>query len=81
MDTKSLFVGLLLGVALCLLVVFFMDKEAKAAAPIGQVRFQMTEPGDNNYVFVINQGTGDVYRLLERRGKWSWNKIATGPPR
>ncbi len=76
MDSKSLIIGLLVGVVLCLAVIVVNDTTKTANAQvISRPRYQMCSlrEGPAWYAFVIDQHTGQVYGLgtEARAAKWA----------
>lgn len=77
-DKKSLIVGVLLGVCLCLLLQFVPQAQAQVR-PALVPRYYIA--GDGPGYGVIDSVTGDVYELYHRQKRWSWRQLGKGPPR
>lgn len=78
-DKKSLIVGLLLGVLLCLLLQFIPQAQAQVARqPVP--RYQIT--GGGGSYGVIDSFTGDIYELRKMAPRQHvWKLLRKGPPR
>ncbi len=80
-DKKSLVVGLLVGICLCLLFQFLPQAQAQVA-PRPSPRYQMAANSSN--FCVIDSFTGDVFRIAPNRSSpmhRTWFKLIKGPPR
>ncbi len=87
-DKKSLFIGLLIGICICLAAVLFSEPRAYATPLQGQPRYQITTPPDfqvrgvQAIFYGIDSITGDTFALCFNKDKrFYWKPILSGPPR
>ncbi len=87
-DKKSLFIGLLIGICICLAVVLFSEPKAYATPLQGQPRYQIAAgnpeygiQGITAYCYVMDAQTGTVYAASSQKGKLLWRLFLPGPPR
>lgn len=81
MEIKSLIVGVLIGVCICLGAVFVLGQgvETAVAGPVpGPARYQLSMDGQP---YVLDCRTGTVYYAKSVRGGSRWYRLIDGPPR
>ncbi len=89
METKSLIVGVLIGVCICLgaMLVFGEGVETAQAGPVvASGRYQIavaTKPNYRVFIYVLDQVRGDIYVAVRPYGKdkHQWERMISGPPK
>ena len=85
METKSLIVGVLIGVCICLgaMIVLGQGVETAVAGPApNPARYQLSVAGEAGTPYVIDRMTGTVYRVKSALpgGGFRWCRVIDGPP-
>lgn len=80
METKSLIVGVLIGVCICLGAVFVLGQgvETAHAGPVpagGRYQITASDPNWGYNALVLDQETGSVYMLMSASAAERWDRI------
>ena len=88
-DKKSLFIGLLIGICICLAVVLFSESRAYATQTNPPVAKYQITTGTPDFTFnkvcavcyVLDTTTGNVFAVRHQKSGFKWEPILSGPPR
>lgn len=83
MDTRSMLIGTMLGVCICLgamLVLAHGTQTAYAAGATAPVLRYQIAASDQSCPVVIDREKGTVYFIKSLRGQVTWERLIDGPP-
>ena len=83
MDNKSIAIGMLMGVCLCLSIVLVLGEgvETAVAGPVGSLGRYQIAVAEHQWPHVIDVDTGTVHLIRTRGGRSWWVHLIDGPPR